>query len=547
MIDEEVPDVKHHRSLFRALSALLCLVLCTQLTACGQKDTFSPASGKRYDDSLITEAISKEGSFTDEHGQEWDYSYHIPQLADDTADAESINKAIMNILSGDAQATLSSSSVTKMPETHYADISWQSHWNGSLLSLSLHLTGWASDIASYEVYHYDFASGRRLTNAQLLDRFEIDVDDFTAALRRAAAQTFDSIYAPWNTPGLSSDSENFGSMCIELASMRAWTIAEGNYELDTLPFYLDGDNSFTAFQPVGSVAGANWYYREMSGQIVPNEWADGKAPRSDYSFVSAVLTGEGAAIRFTRQEDGMFDSEEYRPYVGFSYNTDYPIAACYGEYQDIFVGTFGNGMAPYVFLLTKDGTVEYADIFGGFDNGFLCSGGPLYGLHDIARFENGEREGGYEEGYQTVYAVDQNGERYDLAGRITPMANAMPFPATGDWYAEVRHGVDGGGSYTSSFFLSFSKNGFTSIENFMEDMEDLSIDYGGYCTYLGMTEQGMIYLFNLYNSNDDVRGGTFLLDFYNSENDLLRIIPVSGVNLFDAAEDGSTTFVRAYG
>lgn len=547
MIDEEGPDVKHHRSLFRALSALLCLVLCTQLTACGQKDTFSPASGKRYDDSLITEAISKEGSFTDEHGQEWDYSYHIPQLADDTADAESINKAIMNILSGDAQATLSSSSVTKMPETHYADISWQSHWNGSLLSLSLHLTGWASDIVSYEVYHYDFASGRRLTNAQLLDRFEIDVDDFTAALRRAAAQTFDSIYAPWNTPGLSSDSENFGSMCIELASMRAWTIAEGNYELDTLLFYLDGDNSFTAFQPVGSVAGANWYYREMSGQIVPNEWADGKAPRSDYSFVSAVLTGEGAAIRFTRQEDGMFDSEEYRPYVGFSYNTDYPIAACYGEYQDIFVGTFGNGMAPYVFLLTKDGTVEYADIFGGFDNGFLCSGGPLYGLHDIARFENGEREGGYEEGYQTVYAVDQNGERYDLAGRITPMANAMPFPATGDWYAEVRHGVDGGGSYTSSFFLSFSKNGFTSIENFMEDMEDLSIDYGGYCTYLGMTEQGMIYLFNLYNSNDDVRGGTFLLDFYNSENDLLRIIPVSGVNLFDAAEDGSTTFVRAYG
>lgn len=243
----------------------------------------------------------------------------------------------------------------------------------------------------------------------------------------------------------------------------------------------------------------------------------------------------------------MFDSEEYRPYVGFSYNTDYPIAACYGEYQDIFVGTFGNGMAPYVFLLTKGGTVEYADIFGGFDNGFLCSGGPLYGLHDIVSFENGEREGGYEEGYQTVYAVDQNGDRYDLAGRITPMANAMPFPVTGDWYAEVRHGVDGGGSYTSSYFLSFSKNGFTSIENFMEDMEDLSIDYGGYCTYLGMTEQGMIYLFNLYNSNDDVRGGTFLLDFYDSENDLLRVIPVSGVNLFDAAEGGSTTFARAYG
>ena len=145
--------------------------------------------------------------------------------------------------------------------------------------------------------------------------------------------------------------------------------------------------------------------------------------------------------------------------------------------------------------------------------------------------------------------VDKNIENYGLISVNRKGENfiAMPFPVTGDWYAEVRHGVEGGGSYTSSYFLSFSKNGFTSIENFMEDMEDLSIDYGGYCTYLGMTEQGMIYLFNLYNSNGDVRDGTFLLDFYDSENDLLRVIPVSGVNLFDAAEGGSTTFARTYG
>ena len=240
--------MKHHRSLFRALSALLCLVLCTQLTACGQKDTFSPASGKRYDDSLITEAISKEGSFTDEHGQEWDYSYHIPQLADDTTDAESINKAIMNILSSDVQTMLSSASVTKMPETHYADISWQSHWNGSLLSLSLHLTGWASDIVSYEVYHYDFASGRRLTNAQVLDRFDVSREDFIAALRCAAAQTYDTVYAPWGVPELSPDDENFGPMCIDLASVRAWTIAEENYELDNLRFYPEQGGSFTSLQ-----------------------------------------------------------------------------------------------------------------------------------------------------------------------------------------------------------------------------------------------------------------------------------------------------------
>ena len=110
---------KHHRSLFPGAERALCLVLCTQLDSLRPKRIHSPASGKRYDDSLITEAISKEGSFHRRIRSDWDYSYHIPQLADDTTDAESINKAIMNILSSDAQATLSSSSVTKMPETHY--------------------------------------------------------------------------------------------------------------------------------------------------------------------------------------------------------------------------------------------------------------------------------------------------------------------------------------------------------------------------------------------------------------------------------------------
>ena len=66
-------------------------------------------------------------------------------------------------------------------------------------------------------------------------------------------------------PELSPDDENFGPMCIDLASVRAWTIAEENYELDSLRFYPEQDGSFTAFHPVGSVAGANWYYRERMG------------------------------------------------------------------------------------------------------------------------------------------------------------------------------------------------------------------------------------------------------------------------------------------
>ena len=105
------------------------------------------------------------------------------------------------------------------------------------------------------------------------------------------------------------------------------------------------------------------------------------------------------------------DSETYRRAYGFAYDTEYPVAGCYGDYQDIFVGASGQDFCPYVFLLTTDGTVEYIDIFGGLWHGCLCSGGPLYGFRDIVGFESGVYEDGFGGGYETVYAVDKNGRK----------------------------------------------------------------------------------------------------------------------------------------
>ena len=64
----EGPVMKHHRILYRALCALLCLGLCAQLTACGKKPVPKPGSSgpsapsvskKVYDDSLITGTLSR--------------------------------------------------------------------------------------------------------------------------------------------------------------------------------------------------------------------------------------------------------------------------------------------------------------------------------------------------------------------------------------------------------------------------------------------------------------------------------------------------------
>ena len=198
--------MEQHRILSRVLSVLFCLALCTQLTGCVQipiptlKPTPAPTPtpDKTYNDSLITEAYSVEGSFTDEYEETWDYAYHIPQLAADTADAAAINAEIMAYFGSDARAAQEGITAEGSRYINWLNVSWESHWSGSLLSLSLCAASWLGDMGSrYFVYHYDFAAGQKLTNAQVLDRVGVREADFTTALRRAAAQTFDAMYAPW--------------------------------------------------------------------------------------------------------------------------------------------------------------------------------------------------------------------------------------------------------------------------------------------------------------------------------------------------------------
>ena len=207
------------------------------------------------------------------------------------------------------------------------------------------------------------------------------------------------------------------------------------------------------------------------------------------------------------------------------------------------MGVCGQELYPYAFLLTKGNTVEYADIFGGLGCGALSCGGPLYGLRDIVRFESGicaDEHGG---GYETVYAVDKSGAKYDLAQRIVPMSSTMSTGVTGDWYADVHHGGEGSG-YTDRYALSIQSDGFTDIQNTVEGLDD-PITYSGSGPYLGTTEQGMLYRFQL-RCGDRSCDGTFALalDFSDSWDGTLIVTTVACVDIFDACEGGSTVFTR---
>ena len=203
--------MKHHRILYRTLSALLCLGLCAQLTACGKKPVPKPGSSgpsapsvskKVYDDSLITEVYDEEDSFTDEYGAEYSYICHVPQLEADTPEAKAINWEIMESFGNDVQATLDAAESGETPNSQYMEVTWQSYWNDSLLSLSIRVLGWTSDLIDYAVYHYDFETGQRPDNLELLDRFH--VDEGTLSPPCAGARPGSSI--PITPPGAREDS-----------------------------------------------------------------------------------------------------------------------------------------------------------------------------------------------------------------------------------------------------------------------------------------------------------------------------------------------------
>lgn len=121
------------------------------------------------------------------------------------------------------------------------------------------------------------------------------------------------------------------------------------------------------------------------------------------------------------------------------------------------------------------------------------------------------------------------------------MENSVPSAWDGQRRADIEHKVASGGSYQDTNYITFHTDGLIELYSVWED--SLSIGHGGYCTYLGMTEDGMIYRFRLYSDNpedDEAWIGAFAL-CNNSDLDL-EIKHISGVNLFDSGEGGSTVF-----
>lgn len=504
----------------RMISALLAALLLLSLAACGEKEPDDTPSG--YDDSLISELYSEEGEYTDAENNTLSYRYHVPQIVSETAVAAALNAEIADKFGALVQEQ--KSMMAGRVSLTCLSVTWKSYWNDSLLCLVL-TSEMDGDLTDYAVYSYDFFGGKRLTSEDLLAREGLSTQEFVMAARRTAANYFDGLYRD-----ALSGSMGGADFIASYAERRAWTLSDENINAE-MRLYLDG-GALHMIVPVGSFAGAASYDADIAVDLSARETVERTAQDS---FVKARLSGGSLTVSFEKTADSAWYAENFR----FDYETVYPVAGLYSDYTDVFVGSVGQGYFPYVFLLTKEGAVEYVNLLEGLTAGFLCDGGPLGGVKDIVAFESGTVEEEYGT-YQTVFAVDAAGEKHDLSGPVSDADYTIPSEFLGEWTATVTHDTAEQGSYDSDYILTLSDGGGLTVQDINSEV-GLYFEYTGQLNYLGTNGEGMVFGYHLNERAGTVRYGAFTL--LRGE-DGLHVKSVAGENFFDAPSGRATVFSR---
>ena len=504
----------------RMISALLAALLLLSLAACGEKKPDDTPSG--YDDSLISELYSEEGEYTDAENNTLSYRYHVPQIVSETAVAAALNAEIADKFGALVQEQ--KSMMAGRVSLTCLSVTWKSYWNDSLLCLVL-TSEMDGDMTDYAVYSYDFFGGKRLTSEDLLAREGLSTQEFVTAARRTAANYFDGLYRD-----ALSGSMGGADFIASYAERRAWTLSDENINAE-MRLYLDG-GALHMIVPVGSFAGAASYDADIAVDLSARETVERTAQDS---FVKARLSGGSLTVSFEKMADSAWYAENFR----FDYETVYPVAGLYSDYTDVFVGSVGQGYFPYVFLLTKEGAVEYVNLLEGVTAGFLCDGGPLGGVKDIVAFESGTVEEEYGT-YQTVFAVDVSGEKHDLSGPVSDADYTVPSEFLGEWTATVTHDTAEQGSYDSDYILTLSDGGGLTVQDINSEV-GLYFEYTGQLNYLGTNGEGMVFGYHLNERTGAVRYGAFTL--LRGE-DGLHVKSVAGENFFDAPSGRATVFSR---
>ena len=434
-------------------------------------------------------------------------SVHVPKLECDSPDAASINDELNAIYGADFREYENYEEAGQPgSEAPLIGVGWDDWWYGDCVSLVVRSRYDGSAPWRYSGWCFDFASGQQLTVAEMLQRMGLDPDTVQQQVQRLAMQAFDREMAQ----GAYYEGLRLGG---ELSQMRMDTL-EYN-ELENLCLLLPEQDQLVLRGKYSCEEG--WQQLDMELSLPP---ADTPVLTDTFDGVQVQLKGTQGTITVSpAPKTATWDTELN---LRLEQARTYPILGSYNEYVDVCIGQQTDSVFhPVVYLLTKDGVVEYVDVLRCllFGNAMICQD-PIYIANNGVSLERS--------GNSKVNLRRADGSVLELAD------------LSSEWSAQdIPYSVTGSYNYTGENGWSWMD--LTSDGSVQLGVQDNSRIYRGDAAYLGVVPEGVVLGIAADEELEFV--AAFKMDLYNEN---LTMTMIDGQNPFAEGET-QLQMTRSYG
>ena len=422
-------------------------------------------------------------------------SVHVPQLECDSPDAAYINDELNDIYAAHFREFENSEEAGQLGgEAPLIGVGWDDWWYGDCVSLVVRSRYGGTAPWRYSGWCFDFATGQQITVAEMLQRMGLDPDTVQAQVQRQAMQAFDREMAQ----GAYYEGLRLGG---ELSQMRMDTL-EYN-ELENLCLLLPEQDQLVLRGKYSCEEG--WQQLDVEIPLTSAAPADPPVLTDTYDGVQVQLKGTQATITLSPapKTDQWGDIG-----IRVEQTRTYPILGAYNEYVDVCIGEQEDGFFhPVVYLLTKDGVVEYVDVLRCLllGDAMICQD-PIYFANNGVSLERS--------GNSKVNLRRKDGSVLELAD------------LSSEWSVQdIPYSITGSFNCTNGNWLELSSDG--SVQLGVQN--NSRIDQGD-AAYLGVVPEGMVLAIFTDTGLDFV--AAFKMDLYDN----LTLTMIDGQNPFAEGE-----------
>ena len=502
--------MKHKRLAAAVLAAALWLTGCGGAAAPAAPAGSGAASQSAADTAVrtaqkdrITEQFALEKTVRNEYDITYRLNIHVPQLVCYSPDAAYINYELAAMYAAEFREYEDSPEIEPQQDEGSPDtyINWDAYWYGDCVSLVVFRYDGGLDPGYSRGWCFDFATGKQVSVTEMLQRMGLDPDAVQQQMLRGAMQTFDRRMARGGYyEGLRSDGN--------LASMRMNTLE--NNQMDDLCLLLPEQDRLVLRGGCSSPAGSGW--RQLDVEI-PLQAADPQPQTvltDTYGSASVQLEGTQGTITLRRTPETAAWDTDYG--IRLEQDHTYPILGIYNEYIDLCIGELGASFHPVVYLLTKDGVVEYVDVLRCLISGnVLVCQDPIYIANQGVALERSGKE---------VILHQEDGSVLELA------------PLTAEWNMQELPS-EAVGAFNDMSDNQFDWMDVESNGSVQMGVQDNNVFYQGYADYLGVVPEGMVLGVWTSETADGMPGITFVAAVkYDLYNETLNLTMIDGQNPF---------------